>query len=124
MPPDLEAALANHWDDDGDATFADVCVAKLAGAKGEQTDAALAAEMVFVFGDHHFGDFRRHDGDRHDCDGDGHGDGTDNDDRDWGDHDGKDASFTSDRGDDHDRNGDWGGKDRHDGGGWDHGHDD
>jgi hypothetical protein len=96
--------------DGTDASFADVCVGKKAGAKGEQTDAIVAADMVFVSGDKHDCD-GRHDGDRH--------------------HDGKDASFTSRRGDDggHDghRHGDWGGKDRPGDGGWDHhghGHDD
>jgi hypothetical protein len=106
----------HHWDDDDEGTsFADVCVAKLAGAKGEQTDAVVAAEMVFVSGDHHRGDWSRHDGDKDDCDGRRHGDRGDDD------HDGRDR----DRGD-KDRHGDRGDKDRHgDDGGWDdHGHDD
>jgi hypothetical protein len=129
----------HHWDDDESASFDDVCVGKKAGAKGEQTDAVLAAEMVFVSGDHHRGKFRRHDGHKHDCDG-RHGGWKHDGDRDGNDHDGKDASFASHRGDDDDhdrrdgkRQGDWnngdngrhgdrGGKSDHgdDDGGWGH----
>ena len=103
-----------HHGDEGDTSFADVCVGKKAGARGEQTDAVVAAEMVFVFdrhmGDrHHRGDFRRH-GDKHDCNGRGPGHSDDRA--------GKTASFASHRGGDHHG---WGGKGRpgH-AGGWKH----
>jgi hypothetical protein len=110
----------HHWKTDGDASFADVCVGNKVAAKGALTDAVLAAEKVFVLGRHGWGHVRGH-GDQGDCDG-RHG-GWKHDD----DNDAKDASFASHRDDDdrwdgkdHDRHGDWGGKDRHgdDDGGW------
>jgi hypothetical protein len=113
----------HHWDDDdAETSFADVCVGQKAGARGEQTDAIVAADMVFVLGHHrgdwhHRGDFRRHEGDEDDCEGRRHGK--------WKDHDGRDASFASHRGDDDDhghrdgrRHGDWDDDDHH--GDWGH----
>ncbi len=88
----------HHHDDDNAAGFADVCVGKQVGAKGDVTDTTVAADKVFVLGSHdNDGDGDDHDGEHHDGwkhgrhhNGDWNHDGDDD-----GDHEAHQASFRS-----------------------------